>query len=220
MSKCGNSNNYNILIIKNICVFTLLMVLVSCGKKNITNLKAEGDLIICFGDSLTGGMGAGEGEDYPSILRKSLKTDIMNAGKGGDTTADALNRINYDVLQYNPRIVILEFGGNDYLKKMDIKDTKRNLSQLIEEIQINGSMVVLVGFKFSLIGGEYADMYNELAEKYGCVLVPNVLKGILTNQKYKSDQIHPNAEGYKIMAERIQDKLKPLIEKANKARKK
>jgi lysophospholipase L1-like esterase len=59
---------------------------------SIRNLRSAGETIICFGDSLTEGVGAGSGEDYPSILSRLLVMPVINAGQRGDTTAEALAR--------------------------------------------------------------------------------------------------------------------------------
>ena len=73
-----------------------------------------GQTIICFGDSLTEGVGAESGEDYPSVLSRELGLPVINAGQRGDTTAEALARISDAVLSKNPRLVIVLLGGNDF----------------------------------------------------------------------------------------------------------
>jgi len=85
---------------------------------DIRNLQSRGETVICFGDSLTEGVGAGSGEDYPSLLERQLKLPIVNAGRRGDTAADALSRVEQEVLARNPRLVIVLFGGNDSGKRM------------------------------------------------------------------------------------------------------
>ena len=86
-----------------------------------------------------------------------------------------------------------------------------NLKTLIGQIQDSGAMVVLLGLNGFPFGGSLADGYKAVAREKGCVRVPNILGGILTNPKLKSDEVHPNAEGYKVIADRIYDKLKPYL---------
>ena len=95
----------------------LLLIVSGCGGERfdtIRNLRSAGETIICFGDSLTEGVGAEPGEEYPTILSRLLGMRVVNAGQRGDTTAQALERINISVVNKNPRLVILLLGGNDF----------------------------------------------------------------------------------------------------------
>src|SRR5688500_18997015 len=72
---------------------------------DIVNPNPSGTTIIAFGDSLTAGTGAAAGEDYPSQLSKLCGCEIINRGEPGETTGDALRRLQTDVLDADPRIV-------------------------------------------------------------------------------------------------------------------
>lgn len=184
----------------------------------ITNLDSAGASIVAFGDSLTAGYGAREGEDYPSRLAAAIGADIINAGVSGDTTADALARIDADVLANAPRIVLVGLGGNDFLRGVPIATTEANLREIIRRIHDRDAMVLLLGFDFPSLSANYADMYEEIAADTGSLLVPDILAGMLRDPKLKSDDIHPNAAGYALMAERISTPLSGLIDKADAAR--
>ena len=184
----------------------------------VTNLDSRGTAVIAFGDSLTAGVGAAEGEDYPSRLAHKAGVEILNAGVSGDTTEAALARIEADVLAHDPRIVIIGLGGNDFLRRVPTADTEKNLRQIVRRIQQQGAMVVLLGFEFPSFGPSYASMYERVADDEKCLLIPDLMDGILNNQSMKSDEIHPNARGYDLMAERVAEPLEDLIERANDAR--
>lgn len=181
------------------------------GVGNVANLDSRGSALIAFGDSLTAGFGAGDGEDYPAQLSTILDREIVNAGRSGDTTGDALNRIDQDVLAQNPRIVIVGLGGNDFLRGEPIAKTESNLRNIIRRIQDAGAMVVLLGFEFPSLSANYAAMYERLAEDERCLLVEDVMDGILNDAKKKSDEIHPNAVGYRLMAERVAEPVSSLL---------
>ena len=185
---------------------------------DIRNIQSRGENIICFGDSLTEGVGAGNGEDYPSVLARQLRLPITNAGWRGDTSADGLARLEQDVLARNPRLVIVLFGGNDFLRQVPLSETKRNLEEIVRRIQERGAMVALVGTRLGLFTDEYGPIYKEIARKHGALYIAEILKGILSDPKLKSDSIHPNSAGYKLMAERILAQLKPLLEEADRRR--
>ena len=75
-------------------------------------------------------------------------------------------------------------------------------------------MVALVGLRLGLFTDEYGPIYKEIAKQHGTLYIPEVLKGILSDPKLKSDTIHPNGAGYQLMAERILEQVKPLLEEA------
>jgi len=174
--------------------------------------------VIAFGDSLTAGFGAPAGEDYPSSLSKLIGVSVVNAGVSGDTTDAALARIETDVLSKEPRIVIVGLGGNDFLRGVPRSSTETNLRAIVRKVQGSGAMVVLLGFTFPRLGANYEEMYERVADEEGCLLIPGILKGILTDSSLKSDEIHPNVRGYQLMAERVSAPCKKLIRKADAAR--
>ena len=176
----------------------------------IRNSKPSGSNIIAFGDSLTYGFGAGPGEDYPSQLSTMIGTPVLNKGVNAETTENALQRLDRDVLKSNPKIVIVLLGGNDLLNRLPLETTFRNLDTIVERVQDSGALVVLVGLR-NILGDQYGARYKELAKRRGAVFVPDIMREIISSPKLKSDQVHPNGEGYKIIAERISQALKPYL---------
>jgi lysophospholipase L1-like esterase len=115
-------------------------------------------------------------------------------------------------------LVIVLFGGNDFLRKIPAGETKKNLAEIVKRIHERGAMVALVGLRLGLFADEYGPIYREIAEKTGALYIPDVLEGILRDPKLKSDAIHPNGAGYRLMAERIVVRVKPLLEEADRKR--
>ena len=181
----------------------------------VANLGSAGTSIVAFGDSLTAGYGAAEGEDYSSRLSSIIGAPVINAGVSGDTTESALPRIEADVLAHNPRIVIVGLGGNDFLRSAPISSTEENLRAIVRQIRGAGAMVVLLGFRFPSLTANYEAMYERVAKEERCLLVPDLLDGILSKPELRSDAIHPNGAGYAVMAERVAKPLQKLIRKAD-----
>lgn len=177
--------------------------LTGCAKPAIRNLGSAGKNIICLGDSITFGYGAGPQEDYPTALSKLLNAPVINAGVDGDTTFNALKRLEADVLSRDPRLVIVEFCGNDFLKKIPRRETVDNLRQMIKRIQAKGAMVALVDISAGMFMREYRADFSRLARQEQAIFIPSLLKRIITNPSMKSDFLHPNARGYKEIAERV-----------------
>ena len=200
-------------------LFLVIVALGACGGENfdaIRNLRSSGETIVCFGDSLTEGVGAGTGEDYPSVLSKEIGIPVVNAGQRGDTTDQALARLSDAVLSKNPRLVIVFLGGNDFLRQRPRAESRRNLVEIVRRVQAHGAMVAVAGMKLGLFTDDFAAIYEDTAKELGALYIPQVMKGILSDSKLKSDPIHPNGAGYRLIAERIAVKIKPLLRDADR----
>jgi lysophospholipase L1-like esterase len=163
--------------------------------------------IICFGDSLTFGTGASKGMEYPSQLSKMISKPVFNAGVPGDTTDVALKRLEQDVLSRFPDVVLITLGGNDLKNGIDKESAFKNLEIIVDSIQKQGAQVIIGGLKFPLRDRGFGRGYKELADRTGAILIPNILEGIIGNRKLMSDPIHPNSDGYRIVAERFYEAM-------------
>ena len=178
---------------------------------DVQNPDPAGRNIICFGDSLTYGTGASEGKDYPSRLAEMVADPVINAGVPGDTTADALARLERDVLARDPKIVLITLGGNDLKNGVDRETAFRNLRIIVEAIQGAGALVVIGGVDIPFYGRGFGDAYRELAAETGSVIIPNVFDDIMGKPDRMSDAIHPNDAGYAIMARRFYGAIGPYL---------
>ena len=181
------------------------------GKVSYANLPptARGEWV-AFGDSLTQGIGASEGSDYPSQLAKRLRRPIHNLGVSGNTTADGLAHVDQAV-HLRPRVVPLCLGGNDTLRSVPADETFANLGALIDHFHQGGSFVVLLGVRGGGLTDKKARRFEQLAKNKRVLLVPNILDGILFTPSLMADQIHPNDQGYAKIAERLEAALAPLL---------
>lgn len=204
-------------MIKVFLVITLLLIIIVGAWFLLINRPlgekiSRDHLVIFFGDSLTAGVGASPSEDYPSLIAKDLGlTNIVNAGVSGDTTETALTRLDRDVLSKKPSLVVVFLGGNDFLGGKPIEETTRNIDEIVRKISDSQSKVVLVHIRSNLLNDKYLSPAEEIAKKYKTEFVADCLNGILTKPELMSDQIHPNAEGYKIVAERIGAAVKNFL---------
>jgi len=199
-------------IIKFVIGYWLLVIgLAGCAKKEIKNINSKGENIICFGDSITFGYGVNPGEDYPSDLAKMLNMPVINAGLDADTSSGGLQRIDAEVLEKDPLLVIIEFGGNDFLKKIPLEKTVKNIETMIQKIQEKGAMVALVDVRMGFVMRDYGSQYKRLSRKYQTIFTEPALSGIITNPQLKSDFFHPNADGYKLIAQRIYRSIIPYL---------
>lgn len=167
---------------------------------------------IAFGDSLTEGFGASEGHAYPVLLGSKLGVQILNHGVSGETTGDALARLE-NVAALRPQVVLLCLGGNDTLRGMSQSQAEANLRTMIDRFHQGGSFVVLIGIRSAALRDHNAAMFERLAKDKKVLLIPNMLDGVVFSPSLMSDTIHPNDAGYEYIAERLAGILQPLLPK-------
>ena len=201
---------------KKILYITLCAVILFLGYRifftSLPENKGEigSQTIICFGDSLTYGTGAGQDMDYPSQLSKMIGKPVINAGVSGNTSARALQRLERDVLSESPDLVLITLGGNDLKNGVATEVAFDNLKTIVESIQETGARVIIGGLRFPMRDRGFGRAYQELADESGAVLIPNIFKGIMGNRQLMNDPIHPNDAGYKIIAERFYEAILQL----------
>ena len=82
---------------------------------------------------------------------------------------------------------------------------------MIERIQNAGAMAAVVDISNGFIMRGYHRRYKALAAETQAIFIPNLFKGIMTNPSLKSDSIHPNAQGYRIIAQRVYGVINPFL---------
>ncbi len=181
-----------------------LFLFLSCWQKTPElPYLSENDIILAFGDSITYGVGADKSESYPAILAKLTKRTVIESGVPGETTHEGLARLPEVLDKYNPRLVIICEGGNDMLRRLNLNETRENLRQMVLLVKSKGISVILIGVPQPGFVISTPKFYEEIAKEQNIPYEGKVLKEILTNNKLKADPIHPNKEGYKLLAERI-----------------
>lgn len=200
-----------ILAIILIFVAITLHKVVKSPASSIINYYSDNVGVVAFGDSLTYGVGATVGGGYVKMLEEDLNIHITNLGVSGDTTIDALNRIS-EVTRRKPRVTIVLLGGNDFFRGIPEEDTFVNLGTIIQNIQGSGSTVILVGIEPLIAKNGEREAFDRLAKKHKTAYVPDVLDSVYGNPSRMSDDIHPNDQGYRIMAERIKPVLENLLD--------
>lgn len=203
----------NIIIAGVVLVFVFVFFLIFNRSPGVKNYPRAGKNIIAFGDSLVEGVGASAGKDWVSLLAEKINMPIINAGQSGDTTAMALARLDKDVFSQDPRVVIILLGGNDAIRRLPKEEVMKNLSLMIDQIQQKGAAVLLVGIQGGIFSDQYKKLFVNLASEKKVFLVPDILDDIFGNPQLMYDSLHPNDQGYEIVAGRIEPVLREILNK-------
>lgn len=185
--------------------------------------SASSKTILFFGDSITAGLGVDKSKAFPALIQNKIDSaginyEVINGGLSGETSAGGLRRIDW-VLQREIDIMILELGGNDGLRGIDLADTRQNLQQIINKVQTKypDVRIILAGMQVPPnLGQEYTrefqQIYPDLAEENSLPLIPGILDKLGGNEALmQSDGIHPTVEGHKVIANNIWQTLEPML---------
>ena len=177
---------------------------------------------MAFGDSLVAGHGLPLNEAFPARLEAKLKekgyaVKVVNAGVSGNTTADGVARLEWNLKMAKPDYVILVMGGNDMLRAIDPGVTAANLQKMMAILKAHNVPVLLAGMKaFSNLGPAYMlaydQMYKKLATDYKAVYYPFFLQGVALKPEFnQEDGVHPNAIGVNLIVGLMMPSVETLL---------
>lgn len=200
-------------------VLTIVLSVLMCISSEAQQKKS----ILFFGDSISAGYGIQPQQAFPAVIQDKIDSlglnyEVINGGLSGETSAGGLRRINW-VLQRDIDIMILELGGNDGLRGIDLSSTKDNLQQIIDRAKAKNPEIeiIIAGMQVPPNLGtdytkEFQDLYPELAEKNNLTLIPLILDEVGGRDEFmQPDQIHPNVKGHKVVAETVWETLAPIL---------
>lgn len=199
-------------------LFAMLFLLHSIAWADAEDAKT----ILVLGDSLSAGYGMDKNNGWVNLMRQRLEQQahdykVVNASISGETTAGGLRRLPQLLQQYQPRIVLLELGGNDGLRGFPLKRMRHNLQRMIELSLQQQARPVLFGMQIPPNYGQrysrqFAQIYPALANDYAIALIPFFMEGVATNSAMmQKDGIHPNERGQAPLLENSWPTIAPLL---------
>lgn len=214
VTKFSSATRFSLLLL----VLCFIFAVAACNRDYRHSPLPTTSNVVILGDSLTYGTGAGDGEDYASLLADRTGWHVINAGVPGNTSHDGLERLSallaaHEAGEQKIDFLIIELGGNDFLKRVPEPETVNNLKSILNQAKAMSIQTALIAVpEFSPVGaafGKLSDhpLYEKLAEETHTPLIKGVFSAVLAKNSLKSDPIHPNAEGYRIVADKLQNAL-------------
>lgn len=200
----------------------LSAVLLCAGLLLSTTAHSAAKTLLVLGDSLSAEYGLPRGSGWVSLLDKQLRAEklnaqVINASISGETTAGGKARLAALLEQHKPAVVLLELGGNDGLRGLQLAATQANLREMVAQSVNAGAHVVLIGMRVPPNYGvdyskRFAAMYQGLGKEKSVKLVPFLLQGLDdTDQYFQPDRIHPNQRAQPVMLDNVWPALRPLL---------
>lgn len=187
----------------------MVMLLVGCGDRvpPVARL-APGDVVLAFGDSLTYGTGAKAEDSYPIVLGQLIGHTVVRSGVPGEQTAGGLERLPEVLDEHKPKLVIVCLGGNDMLRKGTPENIEANLRKILQEIKSRGLDAMLIGVPAPALIASPPEFYSKLAREFAIPYEGDIITSVLYKSELKSDPIHPNAAGYRKVAEAVAELMR------------
>jgi len=187
------------------------------------SVASQTKTILFFGNSLTAGYGLDVSEAFPALIQAKIDSmklpyKVINAGLSGETSAGGKNRIGW-LLRQPVDIFILELGANDGLRGIAVKETIKNLQDIIDSVKTKNpaTKMIMTGMQVppnmgSAYANEFRSIFGSLASKNQMALVPFILEGVGgVPDLNQGDGIHPTAVGHRIVAENVWAVLKGML---------
>jgi len=218
---------FGIIALVAVIGFSMATVFIACASTGGSSSDSSAapatgqETIVFLGDSLTAGQYmTSDGkwlEDrskaFPALLQNKVTIPVINAGVSGNTTAQGLARVKRDVLSHNPRIVVIWLSANDFLQKIPLSTTQKNLQKIIDMVN-DGSRKIYLVRMYPNWSEQSMKMYDTLAASNNIELIEDIdWVGVYAHMS--ADGHHPNAAGHEILAENFFKALKPYLEANN-----
>ena len=205
--------------------------LIGCGGLSaLPALAQSGDkppkyTVLVVGDSLSAEYGLARGTGWVAMLQARLTEEkkpaqVINASISGDTTSGGRSRLPALLSRHQPSHVILELGGNDALRGLDLRMTEANLAAMTQAAIQAGAQVTVVGMQVppnygTAYARDFSQLFERVAKQQKAALVPFFLKGVAdvpdAVRLFQADRIHPNEQAQPLMLNNVWPVLKPQL---------
>ncbi|MEN9996588.1 MAG: Esterase TesA precursor [Pseudomonadota bacterium] len=182
--------------------------------------------VLIVGDSLSAEYGLTRGTGWVEHMSQQAKSESVtvqwvNASISGDTTSGGVTRLPSLLKLHQPHIVVIELGGNDALRGLDMNLTQSNLLRMIKTSQTAGAKVLIIAMQVPPnYGANYLKQmsaaYEKVSKLTGAQLNQQFLKGVADDADplkwFQTDRIHPNESAQPLMMKNIWPQLRKMLQ--------
>lgn len=190
-----------------------------------TNTRALEKTVLIVGDSLSAEYGLTRGTGWVDLMaqqakKESIDVKWVNASISGDTTSGGVTRLPSLLKLHQPSLVVIELGGNDALRGLDMGMTQANLMSMVKASQSAGAKVLVIAMQVPPnYGANYLKQmsaaYEKVSQNSGAQLNLQFLKGVADDPDplkwFQADRIHPNEKAQPTMMRNVWPQLKKML---------
>lgn len=184
------------------------------------------DKILLIGDSLSAGYGLEQAQDWVHLLQNKYDENdiailLINTAISGQTTDNALLKIDAWLNAHQPSHVLIELGGNDGIRGFPVTLLQKHLTELVTKSQEQGAKVALMAIQIPPnLGQRYTTMfvnsYHKVAEETGAYLMPYFMTQVaIDSNLMQNDNLHPNAQAQPIISDFMYREINKWLQKTN-----
>jgi acyl-CoA thioesterase-1 len=189
------------------------------------NTRGQEKTVLIVGDSLSAEYGLTRGTGWVDLMaqqakKESIDVKWVNASISGDTTSGGVTRLPSLLRLHQPSLVVIELGGNDALRGLDMGMTQANLMSMVKASQTAGAKVLVIAMQVPPnYGANYLKQMSAAFEKVrqnsGAQLNQQFLKGVADDPDplkwFQADRIHPNEKAQPMMMRNVWPQLKKML---------
>jgi acyl-CoA thioesterase I len=186
-------------------------------------IPANAPTVVFLGDSIGAGLHLAEHQAFPALLQARLAADglpfeLVNASESGRTSSGGVTALDW-VMRTKPELVVIELGGNDGLRGIELATVEQNLRRMVEIARDGGADVLLLGVRLPPNYGEYgADfdaIYPRLAAELELHFEPSFMRDVGGVPSMNlADGLHPTAAGHERLADNVLGTLRDALQAA------
>lgn len=189
------------------------------------NTRGQEKTVLIVGDSLSAEYGLARGTGWVELMaqqakKESIDVKWVNASISGDTTSGGVTRLPSLLKLHQPSLVVIELGGNDALRGLDMGMTQANLMSMVKASQSAGAKVLVIAMQVPPnYGANYLKQmsaaYEKVSQNSGAQLNLQFLKGVADDPDplkwFQADRIHPNEKAQPLMMRNVWPQLKKML---------
>lgn len=202
-----------------------IYLLVPSVQASEANTRGQEKTVLIVGDSLSAEYGLTRGTGWVDLMaqqakKESIDVKWVNASISGDTTSGGVTRLPSLLKLHQPSLVVIELGGNDALRGLDMGMTQANLMSMVKASQTAGAKVLVIAMQVPPnYGANYLKQmsvaYEKVRQNSGAQLNQQFLKGVADDPDplkwFQADRIHPNEKAQPMMMRNVWPQLKKML---------